>query len=90
MYPQFLEVIMAISIVGTPGLGYPLLLCLGKSLVVILNYIQQPNPCGPEPCSPDSGPGPVPWLGKVRERHVFREKLALSISEERFATTVAV
>ena len=24
--------------VGTPGLGYPLLLCLGKSLVVILNY----------------------------------------------------
>ena len=35
--------------VGTPGLGYPLLLCLGKSLVVILNYVQQPDPCGPEP-----------------------------------------
>jgi len=35
--------------VGTPGLGYPLLLCLGKkSFVVILNYVQQPNPCGPE------------------------------------------
>jgi len=25
-------------IVGTSGLGYPLLLCLGKSLVVILDY----------------------------------------------------
>jgi len=35
--------------VGTPGLGYPLLLCLGKkSFVVILNYIQQPDPYGPE------------------------------------------
>ena len=35
--------------VGTPGLGYPLLLYLdGKSLVVILNYVQQPDPCGPE------------------------------------------
>ena len=39
---------MAIT-VGTPGLGYPLLLCLGKrSFVVILNYVQQPDPCGPE------------------------------------------
>ena len=37
-------------IVGTPGLVYPLLLCLGKSLVVILNYAltaEQPDPCGP-------------------------------------------
>ena len=49
------------------------MLCLGKSLVVILNYVQQPDPCGPEPCSPDNGPGPVPWLGKVREHHVLRE-----------------
>ena len=55
------------------------MLCLGeKSLVVILNYVQQPDPCGPEPCSPNSGPGPVPWLGKVREHHVSREKLAVS------------
>ena len=54
------------------------MLCLGKSLVVILNYVQQPDPCGPEPCSPDNGPGPVPWLGKVREHHVFRKKQALS------------
>ena len=50
------------------------MLRLGKSLVVILNYVQQPDPCGPEPCSPNSGPGPVPWLGKVREHHVFPEK----------------
>jgi len=35
--------------VGTPGLGYPLLLCLGeKSFVVILNYVQRPDPCEPE------------------------------------------
>ena len=64
--------------VGTSGLEYPLLLCLGKSLVVILDYIRQPDPCGPKPCSPDNGPGPVPRLGKVREHHVFREKQALS------------
>ena len=37
------------SFVGTPGLGYPLLLYTGKkSFVVILNYVQQPDPCGPE------------------------------------------
>ena len=30
--------------VGTPGLGYPLLLCLGKDHVVILNYIQTAGP----------------------------------------------
>ena len=46
--------------VGTPGLGYPLLLCLGKSLVVILNYVQQPDPCGPEPCYPTKVPDPYP------------------------------
>ena len=35
--------------------GVPLLLCLGKSLVVILNYAltaEQPDPCGPESYSP--------------------------------------
>ena len=34
--------------VATPGLGYPLLLCLSKGLVVILNYAltaEQPYPC---------------------------------------------
>ena len=30
--------------VGTPGLGYPLLLCLGKSLVVILDYVRTAGP----------------------------------------------
>src|SRR6185437_5982210 len=30
--------------VGTPGLGYPLLLCLGKSLVVIFDYVQTAGP----------------------------------------------
>ena len=30
--------------VGTPGLGYPLLLCLGKGLVVILDYVQTTGP----------------------------------------------
>ena len=54
-------------IVGTPGLGYPLLLCLGKSLVVILNYAltaEQPDPCGPEPCSPGrTAPDPLPAWG---------------------------
>ena len=30
--------------VGTPGLGYPLLLCQGKGLVVILDYVQTAGP----------------------------------------------
>ena len=30
--------------VSTPGLGYPLLLCLGKGLVVILDYVQTAGP----------------------------------------------
>ena len=63
--------------VGTPGLGYPLLLCLGKSLVVILNYAliaEQPDPCGPEPYSPGKRPGPAPRLGKVRWHHVSRRR----------------
>ena len=34
----------AIFTVGTSGLGYPLLLCLGKSLVVILDYIRTAGP----------------------------------------------
>ena len=46
---------------------YPLLLCLGKSLVVIPNYAltaEQPDPCGPEPCSPGrTAPDPLPAWG---------------------------
>ena len=53
--------------VGTIGMGYPLLLCLDKSLVVILNYAltaEQPDPCGPEPCSPGrAAPDPLPAWG---------------------------
>ena len=65
--------------VGTPGLGYPLLLCLGeKSFVVILNYVQRPDPCGPEALFAQQWSQTRPWLGKVREHHVFREKQALS------------
>ena len=55
--------------VGTPGLGYPLLLCLGKSLVVILNYTltaEQPDPVVLSPTLPANGPGPAPRLGRVR------------------------
>ena len=35
---------MEINSVGTPRLGYPLLLCLGKGLVVILDYDQTAGP----------------------------------------------
>ena len=41
--------------VGTPGPGYPLLLSLGNSLVVIVNYAlttEQPDPCGKGPVAP--------------------------------------
>ena len=43
------------------------MLCQGKSLVVILNYAltaEQPDPCGPEPCSPGrAAPDPLPAWG---------------------------
>ena len=63
--------------VGTPGLGYPLLLCLGKSLVVILNYAlaaERPDPCSPEPYSPGKRPrtrfplGEGPVMPRVPEK----------------------
>ena len=53
------------------------MLCLGKGLVVILNYAltaEQPDPCGPEPYSPGKRPGLAPRLGKVRWRHVSRRR----------------
>ena len=56
------------------------MLCLGeKSFVVIHNYVQRPDP--------NNDPGPVPWLGKVREHHVFREKQTLSPNNRGFRTS---
>ena len=69
------------------GLGYPLLLCLGKSLVVILDYIRTVGPLRTGALLPDNGPGPVPRLGKVREHHVFREKQALRPNNRGFRTS---
>ena len=43
------------------------MLCLGKSLVVILNYAltaKQPDPCGPEPYSPGKWPRTRSLLGE--------------------------
>ena len=64
--------------VGTPGLRYSLLLCLGKSLVVILDYVQTTGSLRSGALFTDNSPGPVPRLGKVWEHHVFRKKQALS------------
>ena len=53
--------------VGTPGLGYPLLLCLGKSLVVILNYIQTAGPLRSGVLFSQQRSGLVPTVGKGPE-----------------------
>ena len=53
--------------VGTPGLGYPLLLCLGKSLVVILNYIQAAGPLRSGVLFSQQRSEPVPTVGKGPE-----------------------
>ena len=68
-------------IVGTPGLGYPLLLCLGKGLVVILNYAltaEQPDPCGPEPYSPGKRPRTRSPLREGPVTPLVPEEVALS------------
>ena len=41
IHPSHLNIFI---FVGTLGLGYPLLLCLGKGLVVILDYVQTAGP----------------------------------------------
>ena len=56
------------SIVGTPGPGYPLLLSLGKSLVVIVNYALNNRAAGPlwsgAILSRQTAPDPLPaWKG---------------------------
>ena len=57
--------------------GYPLLLSLAKSLVVILNYVltaEQSDLCGPEPYSPGKRPrtrsplGEGPVMPRVPEK----------------------
>ena len=60
------------EIVGTPGLGYPLLLCLGKSLVVILDYGRTAGPL---------------QSGALSTRQQFRKKQALSPSNQRLRTS---
>ena len=67
--------------VGTPGLGYPLLLCLGKSLVVILNYAltaKQPDPYGPKPYSPGKRPRTRSPLGEGPVTPYVPEEVALN------------
>ena len=65
--------------VGTSGLGYPILLCLGKGLVVIFDYVQTAGPLWPGVLFfSTNGPGPVSRLGKVRDRRMTRERRALS------------
>ena len=55
------------------------MLCLGKGLEVILDYVQTAGPLWSGVLfSLDNGPGPVSRLGKVRERRVSRERRALS------------
>ena len=64
---DFSHNILRTKCVGTPGPGYPLLLSLGKSLVVIVNYAltnEQPDHCGPEPYSPGKRPRTRSLLGK--------------------------
>jgi len=73
--------------VGTPGLGYPLLLCLGKSLVVILNYVQTAGPLRSGALFTRQRSQTRPRLGKVWEHHVFRKKQALSSNSRRLRTS---
>ena len=73
--------------VGTPGLGYPLLLCLGKSLVVILNYVQTAGPLRFGALFTRQRSQTRPRLGKVWEHHVFRKKQALSPDSRELRTS---
>ena len=66
------------------------MLCLGKSLVIILDYIRTAGPLRTGALLPDNGPGPVLRLGKVREHHVSRKKRALSPNSRRLRTAHGV
>ena len=60
-----------------PRTGVPLLLCLGKSLVVILHYIQTAGPLRSGVLISQQRTGPVPRLGKVRGHHVSQKRQEL-------------
>ena len=65
---NLLAYLLLIMSVGTPGLGYPLLLCLGeKSFVVILNYVQRPDLCGPKAMFAQQRSRTHPLVGKGPE-----------------------
>ena len=54
-------------LLSVPQDWVPLVLCLAKSLVVILNYAltaEQPDPCGPEYCTPGKRPRTRSPLGE--------------------------
>ena len=53
------------------------MLCLGKGLVVIFNYIQAAGPLWSEALFSQQRSGPVPRPGEVRGRHVSQERQAL-------------
>ena len=53
------------------------MLCLGKDLVVILNYIQTAGPLWSGVLFSQLRSGPVPRLGKVRRHHVSRKRQEL-------------
>ena len=57
------------------------MLCLGKGLVVILNYAltaEQPDPCGPEPYSPGKRPRTRSPLGEGPVTPHVPEEVALN------------
>ena len=65
---DFSHNILRTKCVGTPGPGYPLLLSLGKSLVVIVNYALNNRAAGPlwsgAILSRQTAPDPLPaWKG---------------------------
>ena len=53
------------------------MLCLGKGLVVILNYIQTAGPLRSGVLFSQQRSGPVPQLGKVWRHHMSRKRQEL-------------
>ena len=63
------------------------MLCLGKGLVVILNYIQTAGPLRSGVLFSQQRSGPVPRLGKVRRHHVSRKRQALERQQPELRTS---